>query len=113
MQHTVRDRSGAMDTAPDLERLHRFIGDRVRELRSAMDLSQERLAASAGMHRTWVGVVERGESGTTVDSLAALCSALGVSLAYFFAPMNETLDVRGPQRQRRPLNPSGGPSQPS
>ena len=99
-----------MDPPPDLERLHTFTGNRVRELRRAMDLSQDKLAARAGMHRTWVGVVERGESGTTVDSLAALCSALGVSLAYFFAPMNETLDVRGPQRQRRPLKPSGGPS---
>ena len=99
-----------MDPPHDLERLHTFIGNRVRELRRAMDLSQDKLAARAGMHRTWVGVVERGESGTTVDSLAALCSALGVSLAYFFAPMNETLDVRGPQRQRRPLKPSGGSS---
>ncbi len=101
-----------MDSHPDLERLHSFIGNRVRELRHAVDLSQDTLAARAGMHRTWVGVVERGESGTTVDSLTALCSALGVSLAYFFAPMNETLEIRGPQRQRRPLKPSGHPSQP-
>lgn len=74
----------------------------MRELRRELDLSQDRLAARAGMHRTWVGVVERGESGTTVDSVAALCSALGVSLAYFFSPMTETLDIRGPQRGRRP-----------
>lgn len=91
-----------MDSSPDLERLHRFVGKRVRELRRELDLSQDRLAARAGMHRTWVGVVERGESGTTVDSLAALCSALGVSLAYFFSPMTDTLEIRGPQRQRRP-----------
>lgn len=97
-----------MDSSPDLERLHRLIGDRVRELRKSLDLSQDKLAARAGMHRTWVGVVERGESGTTVDSLAALCSALGVSLAFFFAPMNETFEIRGPQRNRRPHNPSGG-----
>ena len=101
-----------MDSDSDLERLHSFIGDRVRELRRAVDLSQDKLAARAGMHRTWVGVVERGESGTTVDSLAALCSALGVSLAYFFAPMHETLGIRGPQRRRRPLKPSDGQSQP-
>jgi transcriptional regulator with XRE-family HTH domain len=91
-----------MDSAHDVNALHRFVGDRVRELRREIGISQERLAAKAGVHRTWVGVVERGESGTSVDSLAALCTGLGVSLAYFFAPMSETLDIRGPQKQRRP-----------
>ena len=43
----------------------------VRELRHAEPgLSQEKLAARAGFHRTYVGKLERGETATTVDSLA-------------------------------------------
>jgi transcriptional regulator with XRE-family HTH domain len=63
----------------EADRLHRAIGRRVRELRDAREtLSQERLAELAGFHRTFIGKVERGETATTVDSLAALCSALAL-----------------------------------
>ncbi len=89
-----------MDT--QAERLHRGIGRRLRELRESEDgLSQEELAARAGFHRTFVGKLERGETATTVDSLAALCSALGVTLAEFFRPFDRPLRLRGPRRRRR------------
>lgn len=52
-----------------------------------------------GVHRTFVGKVERGESATTVDSIAVLCSPLGVSLAEFFEPLGEELEIRPPRRQ--------------
>ena len=85
----------------ETERLHRAIGLRLRELREAkVDLSQERLAARAGFHRTFVGKLERGESAATVDSIAALCSALDSSLADFFAPFRQTPKLRGPGRHR-------------
>jgi transcriptional regulator with XRE-family HTH domain len=71
----------------EADRLHRAIGERLRVLREEREgLSQERLAALAGFHRTFVGKLERGESAATVDSLAALCSALGATLAEFFSP---------------------------
>ena len=70
----------------EAERLHRSVGRRLRALREQQGLSQEKLAAKAGFHRTYVGKLERGETATTVDSLAALCSALGTTLADFFDP---------------------------
>ena len=83
-------------------RLRRAIGRRVRELRTAKrSVSQERLARQAGLHFTFVARVERGETGVTVQSLAALCRALGVSLSEFFRPFERSFEVRGPGRRRR------------
>lgn len=83
----------------DTEWLHQAIGQRVRQLRNAEEsLTQEKLAARAGVHRTFVGKVERGESATTVDTIAVLCSALGITLAEFFEPFDDPLNVRGPRR---------------
>lgn len=85
----------------EAERLHRAVGRRLRELREREpDLSQEKLAARAGVHRTYVGKLERGESASTVDGLAALCTALGTSLAEFFEGFDQPLKLRGPRRKR-------------
>ena len=84
------------------ERLRRAIGRRVRELRTAKHgLSQEQLARQAGLHFTFVARVERGETGVTVQSMAALCRALGVSLSEFFLPFARRFEIRGPGRRRR------------
>ena len=86
------------------ERLRRAIGRRVRELRTAKrNLSQERLARQAGLHFTFVARVERGETGVTVQSVAALSRALGVSLSEFFKPFARPFDIRGPGRRRRSM----------
>ena len=85
----------------EAQRLHQAIGRRLRELRTEEEgLSQEKLAARAGFHRTFVGKLERGETATTVDGLAALCSALGVTLAGFFEPFDRPVRLRGPRRRR-------------
>ena len=82
-------------------RLHRAIGQRLRELRHReAGLSQEKLAARAGFHRTYVGKLERGETASTVDGIAALCAALDTSLAEFFAPFTDPVALRGPRRRR-------------
>lgn len=82
----------------DAERLHEAVGERLRSLREDRGLTQERLAARAGVHRTFVGKVERGESATTVDSVAIFCSALDVTLAEFFKPFQEGFGLTGPRR---------------
>ena len=85
----------------EAERLHRAIGRRLRELRHAeADLSQEKLAARAGFHRTYVGKLERDETASTVDGIAALCAALDTTLADFFEPFDQSIQLRGPRRRR-------------
>lgn len=57
------------------------LGARLRQLRQARGISQERLADLAGLHRTYVGGVERGERNVSLINLLALAHALGVSLS--------------------------------
>lgn len=45
----------------------------------------------AGVHCTYVGMPGRGESGVTVEALAAILAALGVSLREFFRPFTKVL----------------------
>jgi transcriptional regulator with XRE-family HTH domain len=81
-------------------RLRKAIGKRLRELRLEAGISsQESLAAKAGVHRTYVGRLERGESGVTVDSLAAILAPLDVSLEGFFKPFKEVVRPRTPRRR--------------
>ena len=80
--------------------LRREIGDRLRQLRLKAGItSQEKLADLAGVHRTYVGRLERGDSGVTVDALAAILAALPVSLAEFFRPFGSPISPRTPRRR--------------
>lgn len=62
------------------------VGRRVRELRKNLAISQEQLAERAGLHRNYVGSVERGERDAGIGAIEGLALALNVSLAEFFAP---------------------------
>lgn len=53
-------------------------GRRVRVLRVARGMSQERLADAAGMHRTYVSGLERGTRNVGLDNILALADALNV-----------------------------------
>ena len=58
--------------------LHAVIAGNVRALRKGKKLSQEALADLCGYHRTYVGMIERGERNITIATLEALAGALGV-----------------------------------
>jgi transcriptional regulator with XRE-family HTH domain len=64
--------------------LKRF-GQNVRTKRESLALSQEALAAKAGMHRTYVGMIERAEKNITLENIDKLAKALGVPIAQLFA----------------------------
>jgi transcriptional regulator with XRE-family HTH domain len=57
------------------------MGIRVRDARLAAGMTQEDLAARCGLHRTYVGAVERGENNITVANLVEIATALGVEPA--------------------------------
>jgi transcriptional regulator with XRE-family HTH domain len=51
-------------------------GRNLKRLRSAVGLSQEELAARAGLHRTYVSSVERGRRNVSLENIYALAKAL-------------------------------------
>lgn len=57
------------------------LGDRLRERRLALDLTQEELAAKCRLHRTFIGSVERGERNLSILNLCLIAKMLRISLA--------------------------------
>ncbi len=55
-------------------------GNKVREERLALGLSQEELAARAGVHRTYVGMIERAEKNITLTNIEKIAKALELSI---------------------------------
>jgi len=61
--------------------LQRTVGANIRRLRTEQGLSQEALADHLGLHRTYVGGVERGERNLTLRTVKRLAALLGVEAA--------------------------------
>nr|QJS05475.1 transcriptional regulator, XRE-family [Psychrobacter sp.] len=61
------------------ERMVAF-GKRVREVRKARGISQEKLAEMAGIDRSYMGNVERGEKNITLKKIYEICDALQIDI---------------------------------
>jgi transcriptional regulator with XRE-family HTH domain len=59
--------------------LQRAVGRNLRAYRQARSLSQEAFAEVVGVHRTYMGGLERGERNLTLKSVERLAEALGVA----------------------------------
>jgi transcriptional regulator with XRE-family HTH domain len=59
-------------------------GEKVREERHKLGLSQEELASRAGVHRTYIGMIERAEKNITLENIEKIAKALKISIADFF-----------------------------
>ena len=60
------------------------VGQRIRQLRKGLELSQEALALKAEVDRTYVTDVEAGRRNVSLEILERLIKALDVSFAEFF-----------------------------
>ncbi|GAA1995230.1 helix-turn-helix transcriptional regulator [Amycolatopsis minnesotensis] len=61
---------------PELAKMLRELGSRIRARRAELEISQERLAARAGVHWTYVGQVERGQRNPSTANLIKLAYGL-------------------------------------
>lgn len=67
----------------DEKRFLKELGNAIKERRIAQGLSQEKLAELAGLHRTYVGSVERGERNISALNLRTIANSLGCRSADF------------------------------
>lgn len=73
----------------DDQHLIKHLGNVIRKLRKAQNLSQEEFAYRCALHRTYVGAIERGEKTMTIVTAAKLAAALGLSLSQLFVELEK------------------------
>lgn len=73
-----------MSTLISSQNLCESFGQRLRVVRKTKGLSQETLASIAGLDRTYIGGVERGERNPSLVNLGRIANALGMSIADLF-----------------------------
>jgi transcriptional regulator with XRE-family HTH domain len=66
------------------EDILRRLGLRIRKLRVQTNISQETLGQISGLHRTYIGAIERGERNPSVLSLQKIATALNVTVGNLF-----------------------------
>ena len=95
--HSAKNINGLWNNSFDTYRLYKrkgwytimsdiikSIGQRIRNYRTQLGLSQEKLAELSGCHPTYIGQVERGEKNATIESIEKIAVALNVSLSALF-----------------------------
>ena len=71
-------------------------GNKVRKERLSHGLSQEKLAELAGIHRTYIGMIERAEKNITLQNIEKIADALNIEVAKLFEnlwPQFKTLKI--------------------
>lgn len=67
--------------------LPKALGKRIRKIRKATGVSQDILALSCGLDRSYVGRIERGEVNVTIEKIYKIASSLGCEPADFLPPL--------------------------
>ena len=91
------------EATPDVAAFLRALGKRVRVLRIWHDMTQEQVAETAGISRSFISVIEQGTHGVDVVRLVRLAAVFGLSLV-------ELLDGTGADVALRPEQDEGLPS---
>ena len=72
--------------------LQKALGERVRQLRLKRGYSQEHFADQCGVHRTFMGTIERGETNISFHNLAKIASGLNVTLSMLLSGVERQAD---------------------
>jgi transcriptional regulator with XRE-family HTH domain len=71
------------------------LGEVIRDLRDEQDISQERLGLDSGVHRNYIGGIERAERRPTLATIATLAVTLGIRPSELIARAEQQAEQRG------------------
>ena len=64
-------------------------GKIIKELRKEKEISQEELGFRSNLHRTYIGMIERGEKNITLENIEKISKGLDVSMKLIFEKLNK------------------------
>ena len=76
--------------------LQEILGSRIRELRLKKGFSQESFADHCGLHRTYMGGIERGERNLTVQTVLTVSRGLDLTMSELFSGIEKHVDNAKP-----------------
>jgi len=77
-------------------------GKRIRQLRTERNLSQEELSFQTGFHRTYIGMVERGERNISLSNIGVFAKAFDITLSELLNfPVEDADDETASPRPRK------------
>src|SRR6266478_5560089 len=85
-----------------VQEILKALGQRVRELRKKKGFSQEAFADETGVHRTWMGAIERGERNLSFHNLVLISKALEITLSQLLSGIEKRAEaIAGDSVNRR------------
>src|SRR5580658_2481746 len=90
-----------------VDELLKSLGQRIRELRVQRGWSQVEFADVCGVHRTYMGHLERGEKNVSFSSLVRVAGALSLPISELFTDLERSGAVAKDQARRPPRGNSG------
>jgi transcriptional regulator with XRE-family HTH domain len=66
----------------ELAQIREALGRRIRLLRKQEGYSQEEFADLVGLHRTYIGAIERGERNVSIDNIAKMANGLDLKISF-------------------------------
>ena len=84
------------------KKLRSILADNLLAFRNAKKISQEELAEICGLHRTYVGSVERGERNVTLSTLEVFSSVLDITVAELLTSHAQPTSDAQPRKHRTP-----------
>ena len=84
-----------------MPQLQIVLGKRIRDFRLKAGFSQESFADHCGLHRTYMGGVERGERNLTIQSVMTIAKGLGISMSELLAGIEKQVETpKRPSKDR-------------
>jgi len=70
--------------------ISKIVGERIKNHRNRLGLTQEELAEKCGLHHTYIGQLERGEKNATMESIEKVVLGLNISFETLFEKLAST-----------------------